>query len=221
MKKLCYIICSPKGKKSTSKLISDVISKGIDSDKIESSFIFINKNFEDYDEIFNAINDAEIIIYSFPLYVDSLPAHMLNFLVEYEKFIKDNSRSSSISPNVYAISNCGFLEGTQNNNAIKIIENFCAKVNFNWMYGLGIGAAGFTFGSGGIDEKSRIKKPVYTAINTLIEDINNCNSNSNKYVNPSIPKSLYIFEGNRGFTKVGKKLGLSKKELYNKPYAKL
>lgn len=220
MKKLCFVICSPKGKNSTSKLIADEISKGIDPDKFKSNYIFISNNFENYDEIFNTINNADIIFFSFPLYVDSLPSHMLNFLFEYEKFVKDNLRSSSIPPKVYAISNCGFLEGTQNKHALNIIENFCDKVNFNWMYGLGIGAGAFAIGPEGINEKSKIKKPIYTAINTLIEDINNCNNNSNKYVHPRMLKSLFMLVGNRSFTKVGRQLGLSKKELYKRPYAK-
>lgn len=60
----------------------------------------------------------------FPLYADSLPAVLMEFL----KVLRDTKISEK--PTVHALINCGFLEPEQNHVAVEIISLFCRQNEF-------------------------------------------------------------------------------------------
>lgn len=65
--------------------------------------------------------EASDLLLVFPLYVDSLPAILLEFLKELEK------KPPEKKPVISVIINCGFLEYGQNDTAVKMIELFCGR----------------------------------------------------------------------------------------------
>lgn len=89
----------------------------------------------DYDRILKQIQMADTVIFSIPLYVDSVPSHVLSFLVEMEHFCKQHK----LKLKIYTIANNGFIEGRQNEPLFHVLENFCIRSNIEWCGGIGIG----------------------------------------------------------------------------------
>lgn len=109
--------------------------------KLQSIFVRGHKVFlklrtkNDYKTIFDQIINADAVIFSIPLYVDSIPSHVLTFLREMEDFCKEHK----LRLKIYVISNNGFIEGSQNAPLFRVMENFCTRSNLQWCGGIGIG----------------------------------------------------------------------------------
>jgi multimeric flavodoxin WrbA len=88
-----------------------------------------------YGEIFDSFKTIDALVIALPLYVDGVPSHVLKFLVQAEKFCKDNNCHFKL----YVISNCGFYEGRQCKNELAIMRSFCNVAGLQWGAGLGIG----------------------------------------------------------------------------------
>lgn len=85
--------------------------------------------------ILTNMEDGDTVVFSLPLYVDSVPSHVLCFLKDMAQLCKE----SAIKINVYVISNNGFIEGSQNRAVMKVFENFCERSGMKWRGGIGIG----------------------------------------------------------------------------------
>lgn len=129
--KVVFINGSPKKNCSASdyllKLQTIFLKDKIISEKLRT------KN--DQNRILKQIETADIVIFSIPLYVDSIPSHILSFLVEMEHFCK----RYHLKLKIYAIANNGFIEGKQNQTLFHVLENFCIRSNIEWCGGIGIG----------------------------------------------------------------------------------
>jgi len=89
-----------------------------------------------YDEIFSHFENLDALVIAMPVYVDSVPSHVLRFLEETEQFLKENNYKFK----VYIIANCGFYEGRQCKHLLNIMQIFCKQAGLIWGGGLGIGA---------------------------------------------------------------------------------
>ncbi len=223
MKKLCLINGSPRGDNSCSKYLLNFIKQQLDESTFNIQEINVikaqrkNKIHEAYEELSN----ADSILMSLPLYVDNIPSHLLEFLVEYEKYCNEIIDEKNTKPRFYAIINNGFIEGTQNINAVNVLQNFAEKVDFNWRFAIGIGAGEFMRGSADfVKWKSRLKIDVYNKLVQLADDIesNDMQCVDNVYTNPAMLKILFMFVGAQHWYKAAKKNQLEKKQLYYKPY---
>ena len=72
---------------------------------------------------------------SFPLYVDGLPSHLVDFLMLAEEYC----RSHSCRFRLYALATNGFVEGKQNQTALRMLEAWCLRSGIAWGGGIGIG----------------------------------------------------------------------------------
>lgn len=93
------------------------------------------RNRSDHSKIIRELHDADAVVFCLPLYVDGIPSHVLSFMKELEGFLKENK----LNLRVYALSNCGFIEGRQCCALMKIFENFCARTGLVWGGGIGVG----------------------------------------------------------------------------------
>lgn len=157
-----------------------------------------------------ALKNGENIVFSFPLYADSLPAYFLAFL----KRLKKSTEGIISQSKVYVIVNNGFYDDVQNNIAIKIIWKWCEKCGFLKGRALAVGAGGMVhaapLGKGPLAK-------VDAALKQMAEDIKNSRSGNTIFVKPAFPRFLYTFMGNLSFTAEGKKNGLSKADIKNCP----
>lgn len=85
--------------------------------------------------IFDQLINADVVVFSIPLYVDCVPSHILTFLREMESFCKEYK----LDLKIYVIANNGYIEGNQNAPLFRVMENFCIRCNLPWCGGIGIG----------------------------------------------------------------------------------
>lgn len=157
------------------------------------------------------ILNCRSLVFAFPLYIDSLPSELLQFLCLLEK--SDLNKDMM----VFAISNNGFIEGTQNQTALDIIKNWCNKIGLKWGQGIGIGAGEMSPVIANIPLKKSPFFRLEDAFNSFVFNINNHISAENIFITPSIPKFLWRLAANNSFwLPKAKKNGLTKKDIFTK-----
>ncbi len=157
------------------------------------------------------LSNSDKIVFSFPLYVDGIPGHLLSCLVEMEQ--KKLVKSGSF---VYGIVNCGFYEGIQTETALLVLENWCDKVGASWGGGLGIGGGGAL---AYMPESLGNNGPMATIgkeINTLAEHVKAGDIRENHYTQIVIPRFFYKLGGEMGWRNMIRANGLSKSDLNRK-----
>ena len=131
MDKTVLINCSPKKKLSASGFIMRCAGLMIRGRK---EYLHLRAP-ADRQGILQALADAGKVVFAVPLYVDSVPSHVLPFLKEMESFCKENG----LRLKVYVIANNGFIEGRQNEPLMQVMEHFCGRAGLEWCGGIGIG----------------------------------------------------------------------------------
>lgn len=129
--KTVFINCSPKKRFCASAYFLGMQRLFVKGKKVTEKL----RNKNDYERILNELSDADAVVFCLPLYVDSVPSHVLPFLKEMEGFCKENH----IRLNLYSISNNGFIEGCQSEPLLRVFQNFCDRSGLNWCGGIGIG----------------------------------------------------------------------------------
>jgi len=211
--KITLINASPKGKLSTSnKFLKEI--KALITGEYDIAEIHANK--DKLSEQQSAIMlDSDIWIFANPLYVDSLPGHLLAVLEELESLCKENQNKKH---KVYALINCGFYEAEQNKPAFHVYKNWCKRAGLEWCGAVGIG------GGGAIDSmpegmpfNAGPLKPIFNAFVKISEFIKNGSAMENTYVSIGFPRFLYIKFAHYGWRKAIKGNGKKTKDLYCKP----
>lgn len=90
---------------------------------------------QDHERILAQLPGADAVVFCLPLYVDSIPSHVLRFMEKMEAFCKEKS----LHLHVYVIANNGFIEGRQNEPLMQAFEHFCTRSGLIWGGGVGIG----------------------------------------------------------------------------------
>lgn len=196
MGKIIIINGSPRAKKSNSKKYAEVFKEHYKGEVLE--YYVVSKKHE---TLFERINEYSDILLVFPLYVDTIPAVLTDFLKSLEQYKVDNK------PTIHVLINCGFIEPEQNFVAVEIIKLF-SKQN------------GYTFGStlciGGGEAimetpfaflaKRKIKK--------LAKSINN-GKKEFYTVTMLLTKKLYIKASTNYWIKYGERNGITREEMEN------
>ncbi|GKU27046.1 flavodoxin [Clostridium folliculivorans] len=211
MAKICFINGSPRGKNSASKTFIDELCKITSNTIKETNYFSLNDQLD-----YGKVVDSDAIVIAFPLYVDTLPSSVIEFLEALELFSKNITKQ----PKIYAIVNCGFFEGIQTKNAMALFENFCLKTGFIWRFGVGIGAGEFMkLTKDIIPINSDIKREVYNAFIELNEDIvnNKHDFKESLFISPNFPKSEFIASADNGWVEFAKTFSVSKEQLYSTP----
>lgn len=215
MTNLCFINGSPRKERSGSSYLISELVKLLDNN-VKTNEYFISDLIKNK-SLLEEVISYDKILFASPLYADCFPSTMLEFMAEFETFIKGKDIKKI---DIYCIVNCGFLEGTQNRIALDIVKNYCIKLNFNWRLGIGIGGGEFMVGSKSMPLNSRMKKNVYNAFLVLKEDIENTSNTqiNDILVNASMPKFIFKLAANLGWKSMGKKNNLKPKDLYTRIY---
>ncbi|MGL6108294.1 hypothetical protein [Romboutsia sp.] len=206
--KIAIINGSPKVKENNTQYFLEELKNFLKEEEfIEFNIRKGNLNVLDYEKIYN----CDRLIIGFPLYVDSLPSHLLEELIKLQEFF-NNKEKKNIS--VYTIANCGFFEGRQNHLAIAITKNWCKRVNLNWGQGIGIGA-GEMFGSIKTVPLGRgPKKSLSGALDTFSQNIKIGKNEENIYVSPNFPRVAFKFCATMSWNAMAKNNGLKRKDLF-------
>ena len=123
---------SPKSKGSASAFYSSLLRLFLTGCKIKALPL---RGARDCEKAFEPLPWADAIVISAPVYVDAAPSHVTVFLEQAEQFCQEQLCHFKL----YAISNCGFIEGHQNELHLRIYEAWCRRAGVCWGGGLGIG----------------------------------------------------------------------------------
>lgn len=166
--RVLLIVGSPKVKSSTSAVLGEYVLKQLKQKGWESEIITLRGNlFNDKGkgEFLAAIDQANLILLAFPLYIDSLPFLMMKSLETIAQHISNHPQKDK--KRLLAIANNGFLEAHHNAIALAICQRFAIDTNMIWSGGLAIGAGEALFG--GLPISKRKGRP---PIKHIIEALN-------------------------------------------------
>ena len=122
---------SPKKRLSASRFFSNILKIMVLGNKIIEHTI----RHKEQSAIFESLKIADAVIISVPLYVDSIPSHVLQFLQEAEQSCKSNTCHFKL----YVISNSGFVAGHNNETHLDQYKCWCERSGMVYGGGLGIG----------------------------------------------------------------------------------
>lgn len=205
--KITLINGSPKAQDSASQCILDDLKPLLSNQEI-AEIHFKKPLIEEKDK--EVLINSDVLIFAFPLYVDSVPSHVLSCLREMEDLLKSRHIY------VYGIVNNGFYEGTQNAPALEVLKHWTHRTGLIWGQGVGVGSGGMLTATKntplGKGPKRSLGKAFHSSANNILEN----RSDDNLYVNANFPRFLYKFMAEVGWNRQGKKNGLEVKDLYKK-----
>jgi len=181
-------------------------------------------------ELLAATNRAELIVLAFPLYVDALPFLMTKALTV---LAAHRARISDVPPQRFvAICNSGFPEAHQNSLALAICRRFAVASRMTWAGALALGAGEALSSGRPLEAKNRQGPPVKHVMQAL--RITGAALAEGRPVpaeavalmakNP-VPLPFAVWQwmfakiGARGFRRQALGYGVSKKQMFDRPYA--
>lgn len=208
--KIAFINGSPKVKDSASGCILEELKEFLEKDSnIISEYCFRKPQVSEK-EIEQLIK-CDILVFAFPLYVDGIPSHLLNCLIQLEKVFETINKKDI---NIYTLVNCGFYEGHQNKLAIEMMENWCLKAGLKWGQGVAVGAGGMISAIKDVPIGRGPKKNLGKALIQFASNILKCDSEENIFITANFPRILYKLAAEMGWRQSINKNGLKRKDLF-------
>jgi len=221
-KKALLLIGSPKGENSTSAslgnyLISKLEGFGMTTEKGLIHRLVVRE--DKIQKLFRMIDSADLIILTFPLYVDSLPAPVIKAM-ELIKEEKEKSESKK-SQNFIAICNSGFPEASQSKVALQICRMFSKDCGFVWKGGVALGG-GAAINGIPLQEKGGMVRNVIKGLDIVAHASKDGKDIPQEAIDlfskKFIPSAFYKMFGNFGWKLQARRYGV-KKNLKDKPYS--
>jgi multimeric flavodoxin WrbA len=213
-KKALLLVGSPRKGQSTSGYIGQYLIENLKKQNYEDKTIYINdifKNETSSKEFVDSINESDVIILTYPLYVDSLPAsciRALEYLTE-EREKEDCNRKQKF----LAVGNCGFYEKKQIENSLNVCRFFAEKNMITWLGGVGVGGGPQLQGrslteSGGMTK--RLRQALDMISDSIIKEADIPLEKLKDMTNPPEPEFVYFMIANLGFKYQAKRNGVLK-----------
>jgi multimeric flavodoxin WrbA len=220
VKRAVLLVGSPRTKKSTSASLGGYLMEQLNTHNIETQTIQIYTSLSSparMDALYQSIEDADLVVLAFPLYVDSLPAPVTAALEKIAERRKVNGRPARFA----AIANCGFPGADHNNTALAICSEFARENGLAWMGGLSLGAGeGIVHGTPlhALDGRAI---PIKAALDMAAEALAAGNpipqTSKDLLAKPIIPNWMYTLSGRFGWRQAAKQFG-AQKLLKRQPY---
>lgn len=208
--KIALINGSPKMNQSASATLLEELQLSI-SETAEVTEIALHTS-DISEEVFEKLKNADVWVFSYPLYVDGIPGHLLSSLMQMEK-----AKGPEREIRVYGIVNCGFYEGIQAKLALTLLKNWCEKCGFLYAGGIGVG------GGGGLAQMPKVqgghgpRAPIEKALQAMAVGILQQETQENQYVSVAFPRFLYRMAAQMGWRRLIKANGGKAKDLGKKP----
>ena len=212
------IVGSPRIKRATSFSLASYVLEGLEKKGWKTELVFAHKLYDSPDELkvlASHMQDYELIGLSFPLYVDGIPAPLVELL---DAVCKNNKKSDSSKQFVFSFVNSGFPEPYHSDVAVKMTEVFAKKFGADFLGGLRIGGGGAVHGLSIESLKHRSKHLVQALDETISGlDENRCIPQSafELLSQPILSKKLYLLAAKYGWGFRARKNGV--KDLYARP----
>lgn len=215
MRNVMVIVGSPANKTGNSESIADYLIDKLNNKQQACSKLFLRNEIGRREELIERIINTDLIIFSFPIYANSVPGLVLDF---FEFLYQNKDRLSDRPRKTMAISNSGFAEPEANHCAINCCRLFAKEIGFSWMGGFGV-APGTLIDGKKLEEAAGTYKKLINLLNIISEKIYNDQdipeSAFRMVSKPLIPPIIYRVVGKMIQNGVSKKIG--KKKYYAKP----
>lgn len=209
--KIALINGSPKAKDSSSQYILKALRSLLPEEQEIIEYHFRTPKLSN--DNLEQISKCNVLVFAFPLYVDGIPAQLLNCLYEMETFFKTKPTEKIT---VYALVNSGFYEGHQNSIALELMKNWCEKANLTWVQGVGIGGGGMLPSMVGVPDGRGPKKNFGKALKIIASSISTGITAENIFISPNFPIFAYKLSAEMGWRQQIKGNGLKRKDLFTK-----
>ncbi len=221
IRRAVLLVGSPRTKKSTSHSLGGYVLERLEEHSIQTETIYLHtilKSTEKMQAMFDAVDQADLLLLAFPLYVDSLPAPVIEALER----IATRRHERKTGQMFAAIANCGFPEAHHNDTALAICGTFARQAGFIWAGSLALGAGEGMVHGGRLDEMDGrvtvLKQALKLAAEALAQGQAIPNQAQALLAKPFIPAWLYRLMGSYGWQQQAKGWGMAA-TLKNKPYA--
>ena len=220
IKRAVLLVGSPRTRKSTSASLGGYLFEQMEERGVETQTIQIYTTINSKDrmnEMFKAIDNADLILLAFPLYVDSLPSPVTAMLEKITAYRKDNHTPIRFA----AIANCGFPEAHHNDTALAICSEFASQNNFAWMGSLALGGGEGLVHGVPLNEMDGRAIPLKRSLELAAEALANGETipqaARDLLAKPFIPNWMYQLVGGIGWKQSAKRYGMQK-NLKRQPY---
>ena len=220
-KRALLLVGSPRGLKSTSHALGRYLLKKLEATGIATETLLVGAALhgeENTARMLEAVDSADLVVVSFPLYVDQLPAPLIRAI----ELIASHRRAHPTArrPKLVAVVQCGFPEAHQNQPACDILRQFAGEAGFEWAGALAMGMGG-ALGGRPLEKAGGMVRNTRQALDLAAESLSRGEpvpqDVSALMAKPIIPKWLYLFFGNRGMRGEAKKHGVLH-SVYARPY---
>ena len=220
--KAVLLVGSPRGNKSASRALGERLMAGLAARGVGAETHSIYgawANASKMTALLEAVDDAGVIVFAFPLYVDQLPAPVVRLLESIAA--RRAGRAPSSRPLLAAIVQSGFPETEQNRPAIEIMRRFADRTGFVWAGGLALGMGGAVEGRltakpGGM--LRNVVRSLDEAAAALAEGRVIPEDAIGAFGRPLMPRWLYFAAANFNWKRAARR-NPGKIDLYAKPYA--
>jgi multimeric flavodoxin WrbA len=216
--KIVILSASPKmSSDSVSQFMAEIAGKHFSNRGIETVCLDVRESMKNNScsQAFATMNEADALMFVFPLYFFCIPGLLMHFLQDYV-----DSRDGK-KKKIYAVVNCGLLDPKINAEALRVIGRFAAHTGNSYRFGVAFGCGGMLKGAQNAPFVKKALKAFHRAIDFMAEDLH-CETNAlseDIYIAFRFPKIAYVFMGNRSWRQMAKKNGLIRRDLYRAPYA--
>jgi multimeric flavodoxin WrbA len=217
------LVGSPRTRESTSAalggyLFEQLAERGLGTEVIQL-YTSLNSA-ERMQALFKSIDQADLLVLAFPLYIDSLPAPVIAGL---EKIAAHRAERGGLAqPGMFAaIANSGFPEAQHNETALAICAEFARQTGLTWMGSLALGGGeGLVHGTPLTKMDGRAQPLIQglrMAAEALAQGLPIPQPARNVFARPVIPAFLYRLFGGLGWKQTAKGYG-AQKNLRDQPY---
>jgi multimeric flavodoxin WrbA len=214
------LVGSPRGPSSTSNSLGTFFLERLQQNGVTTEKKYICQclgSDENRAALLRLVDESDLIILAFPLYVDSLHSQVietLELIAEHEKTKHEVGKKSFV-----AIANSGFPGAQHNDTALAVCRLFAKQAGFNWAGGLAMGGGGMIAGvplaeMGG--QARNQKKALEIAAEALARGEPIPEDAVVLMSKLGFPRRLYLWMGNRGWKQEAKK-HISVKKMYDQP----
>ncbi len=228
-RKAFLLIGSPKGKSSVSHSIGGYFLRRLEAGGMMTEMVTVGaalQSTESLHRMHKSLDEADLVVVSFPLYVDQLPAPLVQVL---ELIAERRKGGPGVSPvagptvqKIMAIVQCGFPENSHNRPAVEIMRLFARESGFQWAGALTMGMGG-AVGRKPLDKAAGMVRNVVKALDVAAASLARGEDVPGEaealMAKPLMPRWFYVFMANLGWRKHLRKHGM-KDKAYARPHAR-
>jgi putative NADPH-quinone reductase len=197
MKSICFINGSFRGKKASSLAFLEDVNRKLSGTKYHRTFLTVRAGLKgNYPEdMLQSMAAADAIIMVFPLFSYGIPGGLMRLLEDYYRYIQAGNGYSK-DAKVYVIVNCGFPRPAINEEAIRVIKNFCRRLSLNWRFAICIGSGPVVVATRKVPFLDMKLKKAYAEIASDIQGSDRGEKN-NYLIKPILPEPIILMIKNQ------------------------